>query len=89
MNHWIGSHQAYLILQLQFHPTNPRLLFATCRNRRDILTWDIRNTSQLYSSLSLGPSSNQRRRFDINSAGSHLVVGDGVGYFGQTIKCAD
>lgn len=67
------------ISHLQFHPTNPHLLFASCRNRKDIHIWDVRNTSHLYSTLDLGPSSNQRRRFDIDPSGHHLITGDEEG----------
>ncbi|KAG8756376.1 hypothetical protein FRC14_003103 [Serendipita sp. 396] len=68
------------VSQLLFHPTNPRLLFARFRHEQSLYVWDVRNTSQCYSSLK-GPitssqPSNQRRYFDIDSSGRWLVDGD-------------
>ncbi|PVF91744.1 WD40 repeat-like protein [Serendipita vermifera] len=63
------------IMQLQFHPTQPNLLFATCRRRDDIFIWDVRNTSLVYHSLDMSYNSNQRLRFDIDPAGKWLAAG--------------
>ncbi|PVF91597.1 WD40 repeat-like protein [Serendipita vermifera] len=68
------------IMQLQFHPAQPNLLFATCRRRDGIFIWDVRNTSLLYHSLDMSYNSNQRLRFDIDPAGKWLAAGGGDGF---------
>ncbi|PVF91746.1 hypothetical protein CPB86DRAFT_718900 [Serendipita vermifera] len=70
--------QASFIFQLQFNPTQPNLLFATCRRRDGIFIWDVRNTSLVYHSLDMSYNSNQRLRFDIDPAGKWLAAGGGV-----------
>ncbi|KAJ3758114.1 WD40-repeat-containing domain protein [Lentinula raphanica] len=77
------------VMQLQFNPSQPHLLYASFRRDTRIFCWDIRHNTdrplKIYTSgllplnssyaPSFKESTNQKHRFDINVGGNYLSVG--------------
>lgn len=70
------------VTQLQFHPTQPHILFAASRRSAFVQRWDLRNPSApLAQDLvrdSESKGTNQRLRFDIDLGGQCLAAGSEV-----------
>ncbi|KAF7304583.1 hypothetical protein HMN09_00861400 [Mycena chlorophos] len=73
------------VTQLLFNPTHPHILYASFRRQAGVYAWDIRADASapfaryLPSDPSIGKKeTNQRRRFDVDWAGSVLACGDVV-----------
>lgn len=70
------------VTQLQFHPTQPHILFASSRRNAFVQRWDLRNPSeplgQDFVRDSESKGTNQRLRFDIDLGGQCLAAGSEV-----------
>ncbi|KAL0958980.1 hypothetical protein HGRIS_014295 [Hohenbuehelia grisea] len=76
------------VMQLQFSPTRPHLLYSSFRRHGSIYEWDIRGDGGIPSNIFVPGSgslastrsrTNQKLRFDITSTGQWLAVGDQMG----------
>ncbi|KAJ7763191.1 WD40-repeat-containing domain protein [Mycena maculata] len=84
---FVGGGPRAGVTQLHFNPTQPHLLYAAFRRRREVYSWDLRadvsNPVKIYSTSSVGDppvgDTNQKRRFDVDVAGRFLAVGDQEG----------
>ncbi|TDL27099.1 WD40 repeat-like protein [Rickenella mellea] len=69
------------IMQVQFHPVQPHLLYASQRRSNTILCWDVRSPHVIMQSFERKPqNTNQKLLFDIDSSGRWLATGDEHGY---------
>lgn len=68
------------VTQLQFHPTQPHILFAASRRSAFVQRWDLRNTSSpLAEDMVRGSKgTNQRLSFDVDLGGQCLMAGNEV-----------
>ncbi|KAJ7171274.1 WD40-repeat-containing domain protein [Mycena filopes] len=89
--HFVSGGPSAGVTQLHFNPTRPHILYASFRRQRAIYSWDLRaDLSAPVAVYSPTPSAlvdapvppgetNQKRRFDVDSAGRFLGVGDQEG----------
>ncbi|KIJ59608.1 hypothetical protein HYDPIDRAFT_43937 [Hydnomerulius pinastri MD-312] len=76
------------VVQLMFSPTQPHMLYASFRRSEKVWAWDLRGDASvpLFCLSSEGDSekqarnlTNQKMRFDVDSGGRWLGVGDQLG----------
>lgn len=72
------------VTQLQFHPSQPHIVFAASRRSGYIQRWDLRNPSvplepAMFRGTSKTSGTNQRMNFDIDLGGQFLATGNEVG----------
>ncbi|KAJ7158129.1 WD40-repeat-containing domain protein [Mycena filopes] len=87
--HFVSGGPSAGVTQLHFNPTRPHILYASFRRQRTIYSWDLRadlSAPVAVYSPTRSPSppvppgeTNQKRRFDVDSAGRFLGVGDQEG----------
>ncbi|KAJ7058894.1 WD40-repeat-containing domain protein [Mycena amicta] len=86
---FIGGGPAAGVTQLHFNPSRPHILYAAFRRHPAIYSWDLRGDAaiplRVYAS-SIPPDhetrdrlTNQKRRFDVDTGGRYLGVGDQEG----------
>lgn len=71
------------VTQIQFHPSQPHIIFAASRRSGFIQRWDLRNpTAPLEPSMFRGAQktsgTNQRMNFDVELGGQFLAAGNEV-----------
>lgn len=71
------------VTQIQFHPSQPHIIFAASRRSGFIQRWDLRNpTAPLEPSMFRGDQktsgTNQRMSFDVDLGGQFLAAGNEV-----------
>ena len=69
--------------QLKFNPMNSSIIYGAFRRRREIFSWDLRGDVSTPLEIFQSPEdelTNQKIKFDIDSSGKWLAVGDRVRY---------
>ena len=74
-----GALRRFRIDQIEWNPAKEWEVFAACRRRDSIRSWDIRHRKAVVAEFPrLGGRTNQRMRFDVGWGGRWLGTGDEV-----------